>query len=750
MNKTLAFLNKTFLMLLLAGLNWMMLPEKAYAQDKDIQQLIQDLNHDDDRIRADAAMHLSALAAESTDAVEAVPALIKALGDSEEQVWFHSITALSRLGPDAALAIPELINDLREKRSRGANAKWYRSAYALGQIGEAAIKPLIEACENSRSSVRAGAAKALEWIPEASNQTVPILINLLGDDDEDVREISANSLSLLPEPSFELLKSNIDHNSDLTRKAIYIALGKMGHRANGASKKLLEQLQSEKDVELLSVAVESLANIGADQESFLPFLESIFDREEDQIQQATANAILSLSPAHSVPSLIQFLNADDESIKSRAAHILGHMGPSGAPALNPLIEMIINRQANPEKAKTYQKAFVAIGLKGIPVLLDYISKIEPFSPSHWATGLFAGYGMMGVSSLEKSLETNESKRILAVMGAFALMGPNAIAAEQSIVRMTHHESAPIRSSAVQALTSIGIKPAKLSPLIEPLLNDKSLSVRQSAVASLRKSPEAAANQLSKLNNLLNDSAAKMRENALLAIASTGNQAVDLAEEVAMLLADPTPDVRLAAISTLGSIGTAPGLAIRQMNWLARHSNDIVLLRALKAMGSFGDRSLEYLPLFESNLNHANEGIRQAAFGGYIIIEKKNENLIPVMTKALGDEMIAIRHASLRAMGTMREDAAAAIPNLIARLDHDEDQDLALGALRSMPSKIEFIGAYMASLDHEDPSVRHFGCRALGRLGKDATSALPKLKEARRDRYSFVRDEAKKSIDRIED
>jgi hypothetical protein len=57
---------------------------------------------------------------------------------------------------------------------------------------------------------------------------------------------------------------------------------------------------------------------------------------------------------------------------------------------------------------------------------------------------------------------------------------------------------------------------------------------------------------------------------------------------------------------------------------------------------------------------------------------------------------------------------------------------------------------MASLEHKDPGVRHFGCRALGRLGGDAISALPKLKNARSDKYRFVRDEAKKAIQRIED
>ena len=749
-NKIFAFVKSSLLAFLITNWVCLMPIQEAAAQEKDVQTLIQDLNHDDKRIRRDAAMYLSELAGNTSDVVDAIPALVKALGDSEQQVWFHSITALSKLGPDAAPAIPELINDLREMRRRSVNAKWYRSAYTLGQIGEAAVEPLLEACNNSRSSVRAGAAKAMEWIPEASAQTVPVLIKLLEDDDEDVREIAAESLSVLPEPALKLLAQTIHHESGETRKVAYIALGRVGLRAKPASMELLEHIQSEDDSELLAVGIDALAKMGTNQESFFTFLMKHFESEESQVQQSIANAVLSLPAAKTVSTLIRYLESGNKDVQLRAASLLGHIGPAAAPALKPLIENLEHTKTGTSEAEALNDAFVAIGIKGIPALLDYISQMESNPDSHWATDLLADFGMIGVSSLEKALNNNNTKQILAVMNAFAMMGSAAIEAEGSIVRMTRHETAAIRAAAVQALTSIGIKPAKLSPLIEPLLNDSSLSVRQSAVASLRKSPDAAVDQLDKLNDLLNDPNPGMRENALLAIASTGNQANDLAEGIAMLLADSTSAVQMAAINTLGSIGTAPDLALRQMDWLARNGNNTLLLSVLQAMGRMGDSPVEYLSLFESNLDHTEDNIREAAFSGYTSIEKNKDKLLPVMINALGDKTVAIRHSSLKAMGSMREDAAAAIPHLIDRLDHDEDQDLALGALRFMPSKIEFIGDYVASLEHDDPGVRQFGCRALGRIGKDAISALPKLREARRDRYRFVRDEANKAIQRIED
>ena len=288
-----AFVKNSFLTVLIVNLVCLTSLQMVLAQAKNVQSLIQDLNHDDNRIRRDAALHLSQLADTSSEVIEAVPALIKALGDSQQQVWFHSITALSKLGPDAAPAIPELISDLREMRRRNVNAKWYRSAYALGQIGEAAVEPILEASDHSKPSVRAGAAKAMEWIPEASAQLAPVLIKLLEDEDETVREIAAESLSLLPEPALKLLQGTIDHESAATRKVTYIALGKAGLRAKQTSQSLLQRIEKEADPELLAIGIDALAKMEVNDRSFFTFLMNRFEIEETQVQQSVANAMLS-------------------------------------------------------------------------------------------------------------------------------------------------------------------------------------------------------------------------------------------------------------------------------------------------------------------------------------------------------------------------------------------------------------------------------------------------------------------------
>lgn len=722
---------------------------QSIAQEKNVTELIDDLSSGDDRSRRDAAMFLSKLAAETSDAVEAVPALVKALDDSEQQVWFHSVTALSRLGHDAAPAIPKLMNDLGRMSRRGVNVKWYRSAYALGQIGEAAVEPLLEASESSNASTRAGAAKAFEWIPEAVEKSVPVLIKLLEDGDQDVRETAADTLGVLPEPSLSSLKTTMNHSSAPVRAATYQALGVMGLKASSLAGSLLDQLATETDTKALQKGLEALAKMDAPIEPFAERVKSLFPRQEEEIQQALANALLSLPSAVSVPMLIEWLDHPQSGINIRAAELLGHLGSGATQALKPLLNKAQNELRDKNPTTAYQEAYTEIGLPGIPILLEHLKKTSTQGNADWIIPMLADYGMIGVNSLKQGLESNDSKQIEVILNAFVIMESQAVTAASEIAGLIQHNEPGVRSAAVEALASIGIKPAKFSETIKPLLTDESLEVRQAAVSSLRKVPEAAEGQLGKLKALLDDPSAKLRESALLALSSVGQRAADMADQAATLLADPDLDVKKAAIRALGSFRSAPTLAIRQMDWLGHHGDQAVRLLVLESLSKLSDQAKPSLPLFKASLDHEDKAIRLAALEGFANIESQPEELLPILMRALEDEDQGIRHASLKAMTSLDDEAAAAIPALIKRLEESQDRELALGVLRRLPSEADYLDNYVSALEHDDPGVRAFGCRALGKLGKEAESALPALRQARRDRYRFVRDQADEAIKRIE-
>ena len=82
------------------------------AEDRppDIGKLVEQLHASDTNSRRDAALQLGQVGPAAKDAV---PALVKALGDSDKQVWSYAIGALAALGPEAKEAIPALLDGHR-------------------------------------------------------------------------------------------------------------------------------------------------------------------------------------------------------------------------------------------------------------------------------------------------------------------------------------------------------------------------------------------------------------------------------------------------------------------------------------------------------------------------------------------------------------------------------------------------------------------------------------------------------------
>lgn len=112
----------------------------------------------------------------------AVPELRAALKHRSAVVRRGATEALGRIGPEAAVALPELIGGFADRAEVGAGfaggAMPLRQAAirAVSRIGKPAVPPLIEALKDAEPLVRAGAAEALGRVgPEAKVAVAPLL-----------------------------------------------------------------------------------------------------------------------------------------------------------------------------------------------------------------------------------------------------------------------------------------------------------------------------------------------------------------------------------------------------------------------------------------------------------------------------------------------------------------------------------------------------------------------------------------------
>lgn len=169
------------------------------------------LEHPDPQVRASATRILAKIADGST-----VEALLSTLGDEYPDVRGGAIVALGAIGP--AAAVPPLIEclgildtfrhvvDVEMETLDPTSPHWSYTVHMTGSIhdaaqkalvaiGEAAVKPLIEAAKNKgKSPFAEKPAYARETLVVMGKQAVPVLLEALETGDEETRDIALEAL----------------------------------------------------------------------------------------------------------------------------------------------------------------------------------------------------------------------------------------------------------------------------------------------------------------------------------------------------------------------------------------------------------------------------------------------------------------------------------------------------------------------------------------------------------------------------
>ncbi len=156
-----------------------------------VPELIKALGDSNQDVRRNATVALGLIGKE---AAPAVPELIKVLSNSNEAVRRNAAWALGKIGKEAASAVPELIKALRfSPWNISGNA-----SVALTEIGKEAativVPALTKALSNRNPSTRQYAALVLGGIGSEAASAVPALTKALDDSDPNVREYAAEAL----------------------------------------------------------------------------------------------------------------------------------------------------------------------------------------------------------------------------------------------------------------------------------------------------------------------------------------------------------------------------------------------------------------------------------------------------------------------------------------------------------------------------------------------------------------------------
>lgn len=281
-----------------------------------LSPLIDSLNDPNQDIRIFAATALG-----ETEDKRAVYPLIKALKD---RVWLVRKSAADSLMKIGLMHIEVLVKSLNDPNPDIR----YWIERIIGEIGDKAIKPLVDVLKNDRNrEMRFFAAFGLSAIGDKS--AVPALIEALESDVNDwVRKYSAEALGRINDPKG--VKALVDalgkQRGDICEWIVDVLSKSETPPVDLISKKMREG--SDKSV---IYCINCLGKIGTQQ--VLPHLVLKLNTEDEDVVNATTQAFLKTGKI-AIPALVKALEDENWAVRKNSADILSMLGDSAEEALN--------------------------------------------------------------------------------------------------------------------------------------------------------------------------------------------------------------------------------------------------------------------------------------------------------------------------------------------------------------------------------------------------------------------------------
>ena len=412
--------------------------------------------------------------------------------------------------------------DSRKSRGgdRGRNQTLMRSAYALTQIGAAAVPPLIQAAGGDDTSLRTGAAMALGGMGPAAKEAIPALLANLGHSDAALRNEVTVALAAIGADAKPKLIEALAWNEPLQRSTAALALGQFGKAANDTAPVLFERLGKETDASVRASLLTALAKVGAEPAKLVPALLEGLRSDDEPLRQAAMNRLLTLRAPQTTPALLELLHDANPAFSQHAAYVLGRLGAKEAA---PAIVALAMKQSPPPPA--FPDALVQIGEPAVPEILHALEKENPdgVTNEHWSVKCLASLGGAAVPGLTKALANPSLSVRIVAAGALGGIGEDAAGAEPALLEALGDADARVRASALGALASAKTASKVLVPRVEAALKDSSPAVRSAALQLVPALDDARPPLAPAVTAALKDADAEVRLAAVAAYASIGKR-----------------------------------------------------------------------------------------------------------------------------------------------------------------------------------------------------------------------------------
>jgi HEAT repeat protein len=244
-------------------------------------------------VRREVVVSLGLIRGDARDMIPVLLAVAKKDGDVHTRI--RAVAALGGYGPEAQVAIPDLVALMKEPAGQGSDVGSAATG-ALMKVGPAGMPALAEVLADKNARTRALAAEALGNMGEPARSALPRLEGLLKDPDGNVRVVAALAVWKLDPgraaDTVAVLTEGLKRKDKWSiRLDSVVKLAQMGQAAKQAIPALTDML---KDIhgDIRQGAARALAEMGPEARSAVPALEEMAAKDTEVGSAAAAKAAL--------------------------------------------------------------------------------------------------------------------------------------------------------------------------------------------------------------------------------------------------------------------------------------------------------------------------------------------------------------------------------------------------------------------------------------------------------------------------
>ncbi len=503
------------------------------------------------------------------------------------------------------------------------------------------------------------------------------------------------------------------------------------------------------------LAMQAIAKLGPD--AVQPLMSSL-SNEDNQVRRDAAYTLGEIGPdaAEAIPLLADAVR-NDSPIAQTSAEALGRIGKEAIPEIKELLGS--NVYVHREMAA---KALRYIG----PDAIDYAEKIAKLlRDTTIRTDLAYSLASMGPDVLpillQKMHDSYPDIRVGAIE-AIGYMGKDAASTEPVLIDALSDIYPQARATAAFSLAYVCPDSRKATVAIAKLLSDEEYSVAGDAGHALAKFGDVAVPVLA---DALGSSNSEVRYHALVALVFSEADITPAKPRIMKFLNDSSPDMRVWAAWAIRDMGCAGLDAVPVLKKRLKDSEPKVRSAAIDALEGLEVRDDDTLNLLFGLFRDADRDVRESAAGAVVRFGPK---VLPGLIDMLdAKNKKIVRATAAFALERMAVDASPAFPAL-CRMANDKDSDIRASAVlalqRVAPNSPETARIFMDLMNDEDTGIRLMAIQALntmdgeqlkgyvdelllvlddvdwgikieiinalGKVGPDASDALPVLKQLR--------------------